>query len=762
MSEEMTKNEEFDAEFTVSFITYRKDDYVIFKAKDLKLDEEQKKNNKAQISVKGLFPRCEVGDTFKGRCVWEYDERYGYTLKSLYSARTLPSNLNGIRYFLEKNVKGVGRKTVEKIVKQFGESTFDKIKEGRLDEIKGLSAKVKKRIEKKVAESEKLETLSIFLFKKGIKNYSDVVEIYNKLGDDALEMIQANPYCICDDEDISRFPIADTIALNSGIDQDSLLRREKILLFYLNSNKFISGNIFERESTLISALTNLINKLKLEPLPLNRELLTEAIIDLEESRQIVIETEYINGQISDHILFLPSSYKKECEIAEMVSEMVRDDERGHIKNFREYIEAFEQETGITLDPVQEKGVEMALTNRVSILTGGPGTGKTLTINAVIRYIINNEPDAIIKLCAPTGRAAKRMSELTGMEAFTIHRMLKIGPGNIQMSEEEDFEADYVIVDESSMIDQSLFHILITAIYNAGASILLVGDKDQLPPVGAGLPFKDMIESGVVPTVRLSTLHRQAMESQININAKNILAGTTEIGDAGLQFDLNKQDFFFFTAFNSTQINNLIIQSIDGLMKVGTRKEDIVVLSPMKKTEVGVQEINRILQEHLNPPSETKNELVSGYNVFREGDRVMQTKNNYELGVYNGDVGYIKTINDEDEEIIVEYEDFEVKEGKLTPKEKEVVYDFNIANELILAYSTTVHKSQGSEYPVVIMPLSPLLFNCSRPILYTAVTRAKSRFIWIGDTDSLRRGIEKVEETKRQTRLRERLRAEIKK
>lgn len=759
MSEEILFEEEFDVEFTVNFIVFKKDDFAIFKAKDVQLDDNYRRNSKNQISVKGLFPRCEVGDTFKAKCKWEYDDRYGYSLHSLYASRSLPSNLNGIKLFLIKNVKGVGVKTVDKIVKTFGESTFDRIKEGKLDEVKGISAKVKKRIEKKVAESESLEKLSIYLFKKGVKNYKDVVDIYNKFGEDAMDIVISNPYAICDAEDISKFPIADTIALNSGISEDSLLRREKVLLFYLNNNKFISGNIFERESTLIPALNSLINKLKMTPLPLSDHLLKEAIMDLEKSGQIVIETEYINGVINDHILFLPGSYKRECEIAEMVTEMVTEDCKGEIKGFREYIETYEKETGITLDEVQEKGVKMAITNKVSILTGGPGTGKTLTINAIIRYILNNEPDAEIKLCAPTGRAAKRMSELTGMEAYTIHRMLKIGPGNKKLSEEE-LEADYVIVDESSMIDQPLFHILIKAVYDAGASVLFVGDKDQLPPVGAGLPFKDLIESGAVPTVKLSTLHRQARESQININAKNILAGVTEIGEEGLQFDVNKQDFFFFAAYNSEQINSMIIRSIDGLMDVGVKKEDIVVLSPMKRTEVGVQEINIRLQQHLNPSSEDKVEISSGSNIFREGDRVMQTKNNYNLNVFNGDIGYIKKIDEEEEEVIVTYEDYEIIEGKLSPVEKDIVYDFGELSELILAYSTTVHKSQGSEYPIVIMPLSPLLFNNSRTILYTAITRAQSKFIFIGDTDSLRRGILRTDETKRNTRLRERLRMGI--
>lgn len=750
-------DEGFDVEFTVSFITYRSDDFAIFKAKDVGMDDSLRKVKRSQVSVKGIFPRCDVGDTFKARCVWENDDRYGYTLHSLYALRTLPSNLNGIKLFLIRNVKGVGEKTADRIVRCFGEQTFDKIKEGKLEGIKGLPEKTREGIEKKVMESETLENLSIFLFKKGVKNYKDVVDIYNMLGDDALEMISGNPYCICGSEDMHFFPIADTIALNSGMAPDSLLRREKIILFYLSSKKFVSGNIFERESELIPALTGMTMRLNIEALPLDSDLLAEAIIDLEESGQIVTETEYINGKISDHILFLPGSYKRECDIARIVSEMIRDDRKDFVMHLDAPIRRFEEEAGITLDDIQKKGVRMALTSRISILTGGPGTGKTLTINAVLRFISEKEPEAVVKLCAPTGRAARRMSEMTGMEASTIHRMLGLGPGNIRVCEDEVFEADYVIVDEASMIDQSLFHILIRAVYDAGASILLVGDRDQLPPVGAGLPFRDMIESGAVPAVRLSTLHRQAKESQININAKNILAGVTEIGEEGLSFDINRQDFFFFAAYTPEQINSLIIRSIDGLIRAGEKKEDIVVLSPMRKTEVGVREINLRLQSHLNPPSGDKKEVPSGNGVFREGDRVMQTRNDYSLGVFNGDTGYIRTIDEDGEEMTVTYEDFEIVDGKLTPKERDVVYDFGSLSEITLAYSTTVHKAQGSEYPIVIMPLSPLLFNTSRAILYTAVSRAKARFIFIGDTDSLRKGILNTDESKRNTRLRERIR-----
>ncbi|MBR5178527.1 MAG: ATP-dependent RecD-like DNA helicase [Lachnospiraceae bacterium] len=755
MIELSEEKKEFDVEFTISYVVYRKNDFVILKAKNLKMDEENNKSAHSQTSIKGFFPRAEVGDVYRAKCRWLYDKNYGYSLEALEVIRTLPSNINGIRMFLMKNVKGVGEKTVEKIIKAFGESSLDKIREGELEHIKGIAKKTKERVYNKVIEAKNLENLTVFLYQRGVKNYSDVVEIYEKLGEDAESKIRANPYCICTGDKAVHFPLADNIAIHSGFDVDSILRIEMMILYFINSNMFVSGNIYENESELAENLYKMIQTMSLAYVNLTPDLIKRAVSELEKAGQIVLEPVYLEGNLIDNYIYIPSCYKKECEIAEMTKSLLAENIEINDSMFTDFIRHYEEDTGINLDDIQKNAVKNSINHKISIITGGPGTGKTLTINAIIRYILSTSPDAEIRLCAPTGKAAKRMSEMTGMEAYTIHRLLCLNNDESYIVD-EGLDVDYVIVDESSMINQSLFHSLLSAVYKGGASILLVGDKDQLPPVGAGLPFKDLISCGAVPVVRLENLYRQAGESQININAKRILAGITETGNKGLQFDINKQDFFFFSAYNSDQINKLILKSVDGLKAVGVKEEDIVVLSPMKKTNVGVNYINQMLQEHLNPSDTLKNDLKMGSNVFREGDRVMQTVNNYDKWVFNGDCGRITRIDEEEEEVVIDYDDYSFRDGKLVSDPRPVTYEFSEISQITLAYSTTVHKAQGSEYPCVIMPLSPLLINTSRSILYTAVTRAKCRFVFIGDTDSLKKGIERIEELRRNTRLAERV------
>ena len=749
MNDILEKSKEFEATFTVSFVVYRKDDYVIFKTKDLKVEEGFEKDTRSQVSVKGFFPKADPGDIFRGKCRWNKDKTYGYSIEVLSSIRTLPSNINGIRMFLMKNVKGVGEKTVNKIVSAFGESTLDKIRDGELEHIKGISKKTRERIYNKVTEAKNLEDLTVFLYQRGVNNYSDVVEIYDALGEDASEKILSNPYCICKGE--KHFPLADKIAMNSGYNTDSSIRIQMMILYYMNNSMFLSGNIFEYQSELIQNLSDMIQLMSLSYVQITKDMIDDAVKVLSETGNIVVES----GE-NDNRLFLPGPYKKECEIADRVKEMLLRNSNDVSYENSSFFDNYEKESGIILDDIQKNAVKNSVEHALSIVTGGPGTGKTLTINAIIRYIYSINPKAQIKLCAPTGRAAKRMSEMTGMEAFTIHRLLNLNEKENSVIVDDGLDVDYVIVDESSMINQTLFYFLITAVCNGNASMILVGDKDQLPPVGAGLPFRDLINCGYVPVVRLQNLYRQAGESQININAQRILAGVTEVGEKGLQFDLNKQDFFFFSASNPEQINNLIIRSIDGLVKVGIKEDDIVVLSPMRKSEVGVYSINDLIQTHLNPASEERNEVRIGSDVFRENDRVMQTVNNYEKGVFNGDCGKISSIDEFEEEVVIVYDDFEFRDGKMVPSPRPVVYEFSELNQISLAYSTTIHKAQGSEYPCVIMPLSPLLINLSRSILYTAITRARNRFIFIGDSESLKRGILKIDETKRNTRLPERI------
>ena len=747
------QEELFDAEFMINFIIYENptNNYVIAKARNLKTDAEIK-DSRSQITVKGIFPRIDVGSSFKGRCKWTYDKNYGYSLETFCPVLVLPSNIFGIKHFLMRNVKGVGEKTVDKIIKAYGEASLDRIKQGGLDGIKGIPQKTKKRIFKKVMESQTLEELSVYLFQHGVTNYTDVVDIYNEFGDEALDMIMSNPYSICKNT-LSRFPLADQIALSSGFEVESSERRQRIILFYIHDNMFGSGNLFEKESDIIEHLEKFMRNRNITPFLCTPEIITKEIDSLSRSGQITLDT-FREG--TERLLYLPWVYKKEEDTATIINRMLRNNRDESYYDISGFMKGYEKRTGIRLDKVQQKGVENAVNHRISILTGGPGTGKTLTINAIIQCIKHLNRKAEIVLCAPTGRAAKRMSEMTGLPASTIHRLLGLSANWEFNGEDIELEADYVIVDESSMMDHSLFYILLKTVYESGAALILVGDKDQLPPVGAGLPFKDMIESGAVPVVKLENLYRQAGESQINTNAQAILRGITEIGDKGLQFDLNKQDFFFFPAYNPEQIITNMIKTIDALGKRGVNPDNITILSPMRKSDVGVINLNNIFQEHLNPASDAKDQIQFGSTIFRVGDRVMQTKNNYTLNVFNGDIGKIEKIDDEEEEVTVNFEDFRIENGKLVPETRAVVYDFKIVNELTLAYATTVHKSQGSEYPIVIMPLSPLLVNTTRSILYTAVSRSREKFIFIGDTESLRRGILRIEETKRNTKLRERL------
>lgn len=771
------KQDLFEAEFTIKFIVYENsNNYVIAKAKDLKTTAEIK-DTKSQITVKGVFPRIDSGSTFKGNCKWTFDPKYGYALETYCPILTLPSNIFGIKHFLLKNVKGVGEKTVDKIINAYGEASLDRIKQGGLDGIKGIPEKIRERIYNKVMESQVLEELSVYLFKHGVTNYNDVVEIYNEFGNDAMDMIISNPYSISRTT-LSRFPLSDRIALSSGFDINSSERKQRIILYYITTNMFSSGNLYEKESDIIDNLQNFMSHHGITPFTYTGKDLSDEITSLEKSGQLTIDTS-LNS--SERLLYLPWVYKKEVNTAELISSMLtaykgydESSDGESIFDITGFLRKYELQTGIILDDVQKKAVKNAINLNFSVLTGGPGTGKTLTINAIIQCIMHYNPDARIVLCAPSGRAAKRMSEMTGLPAFTIHRLLGLSVNWEQDMQKKELEADYVIVDESSMIDHNLFHILLKAVSEAEASILFVGDKDQLPPVGAGMPFRDLIESGSVPVVRLEHLHRQAENSQININAKAINSGITEIGRNGLQFDLKKQDFFFFPASSPEEIIDKTRRTINALAKSGVAPDNITVLTPMRKTDIGVRALNTKIQEHLNPPSEEKPEILSGSTTFRLGDRVMQITNNYNrawkvieeelgliieegLGVFNGDIGRITAIDGENETVTVGFDDFRIVCGKLVPETKTVSYDYKSLSELSLAYSITVHKAQGSEYPIVIMPLSPLHLNLSRAILYTSVSRAREKFIFIGDLESLLSGIQKVDERKRNTGLRERLR-----
>lgn len=742
--------DEFVFEFTCSNILFRNEDgFTILKAKNF--NTENNHNIKEPV-IKGYFENIDRGDSFRGSGIWVQDPNYGLQIKINAHAVLIPSNIRGLKRFLRHFIKGIGKTTADRIVDTYGTSTLEKLRTDAesLVKIKGISEKKAKRIMEQVDAFYGVEKLSVFLFKCGITNFNDIIAIYDSLKEDALDKLHANPYCLCDVLSISRFPIADKIALSVGRASNDTVRLAKIIQFYISNHVFRNGDMYVIEGFMKKELQKFIRSNHIAPTEFNEP-------DYEKAIDYLLSSGVLKVELceNERYFYLQYHHYIETHTADIIKKINHKTKTSCIYNA--FFEKYFKKTGIMPDELQQNAVSLAYENRLSVLTGGPGTGKTQTVNMIISFFEYCDKDADIVLCAPTGRAAQRMSELTGREASTIHRLLGITADD-NYEPDCELDCDLVICDESSMIDAPLFYKLLSCVARSDASILFVGDKDQLPPVGVGLPFKDLIESGVVPTIRLTRLFRQAKESQINHNANMVLNGVTHIGENGLHFDLAKQDFFFFNGPNPTIIQNTILASIEQLLNIGYSMNDIMVLSPMNKTPVGVIELNRIIQEYINPITEGEFVFSNADYEIHLGDRVMQTSNNYELGVFNGDIGHLTKYDEDDELLIVSFPEKKWVNGVLETSVKDVEYSFAEAKSLVLAYTTTVHKAQGSEFPCVIMPLSPVLINGSRNILYTAITRSISRFIMVGDMQSLVNNIQKIDNMQRRTMLSSRLAA----
>lgn len=753
-------NNFFQIDLTCKHIIYRnaENNFTIMDTKILYIPCEQN-YPKSSIVVKGIFDRIEEQDSFRCYATWVYDEKYGKQLDIKLPIMIASSDIVGMKHFLRRFVPGVGKATVEKIVNKYGTDSLNKIRENvdNLTCIKGISAAKANRIRNELTKSENIETLSLFLFKSGISSFNDIVTIYDKMGEDAQDKIMSNPYSICDHLSILKFPIADKIALNNGISPSSIVRVSKIVHHYLYNHCLLTGDMYVTRNCLYQNLPSYISKKRFSYVNLTETLFEDTLNYMEELNTIIIED---TG--GDKGIYLKPLYTIESNSSNYIRNInIRRISPLKQNIYDAFFEEYTKNKGIEPDEVQKFAVKVAYENRLSILTGGPGTGKTQTIKAIIAFIKKQSPNSEIVLCAPTGRAAKRMSELTGQESYTIHRLLGLTGSELYDSAQSyDMHIDFLICDESSMIDFPLFHKLITAVAaSKNTSLILVGDKDQLPPVGAGFPFKDMIESGKIPTVKLEKLFRQASQSQINKNAKLILKGVTVIGEHGLTFDRRKQDFLFFETSNTDFIRTLIIKSIEQLMDIGIKFDDIMVLSPINKSALGVESLNQLIQNHFNPPCNQKQEYSGKTYVFRVHDRVMATYNDYDSKVFNGDIGTITNIDDKSEEITIAFDSWDemVYNGNaLIPAKREVIYPFAMAEDFVLANAVTIHKAQGSEYPVVIMPLSPMFKNLSRNMIYTAITRSKSRFLFIGDRQSLINGILNNNNTQRLSKLKDRL------
>lgn len=696
----------------------------------------------------GNFQTVEAGEMLE--LLGDYVEHpvYGRQLKVESYQVTVPDDAVSMeRYLSSGAIRGVGEALAARIVRKFGQDTFRIIEEEpeRLAEIKGISERKAQEIAVQMLEKKDMREAFVFLQKYGISN-TLAVKIYHQYGMELYGIMRENPYRLAEDIEGVGFKIADEIAGKIGIHTDSDHRiRSGILYTLLQASA--EGHTYLPMELLLQSSSELLEVAKefVEPQVENLAMDKKLVIKLEEQEKCVYSMSYYYAELNCARMLHDLNVKEELLPAR----------EAHI---RAALEAMEEEQGICLDELQRQAVIESVRSGLFILSGGPGTGKTTTINTIIRFFEREGLD--ILLAAPTGRAAKRMTEATGYEARTIHRMLEIsgaleeGRGaQFERNEQNPLEADVIIIDEMSMVDIHLFRALLNAV-SVGTRLIMVGDMDQLPSVGPGQVLHDLINSHAFPVVILQKIFRQAGESDIVVNAHKINKGEA------ITLDNKSRDFFFLERSSHLVIYKHMVQLIREMLPsyVDAKASDIQVLTPMRKGTLGVTALNEILQQQLNPPAPGKREHLSGERLFREGDKVMQVKNNYQLtweivskygipidsgtGVFNGDAGIVADINEAAQLLTVEYDEHKIVE-----------YPFSQLEELELAYAITIHKSQGSEYPAVILPLlsgPKLLFN--RNLLYTAVTRARKCVTILGSSQTVMEMIQNGQQHRRYTGL----------
>ena len=720
---------------TVAAVIFRNDEngYGVVK---LELD-----NGETTTAV-GCLPYVAPGEMISAEGSWMTHAQHGRQFKIEQCSRMLPTSAEAIyEYLAGGTVRGVGPATAAMIVDRFGDKALDvlEMRPDKLAEIKGISATKAKDISAGFKKQAGVRRLTEFLCSYGIQPIF-ALRMFKFYGNSAIEVVHENPYILASSHIGASFAEADSLALALGLDGDSLNRVCAAVVFELVHNSG-NGHCFIPRGKLTAATSQLIG--------VAQDLAEDAVDKLCETGEIVCCT--VAGLDACYLSHL---YEAETYTADRIKAMCRAKDGGRV-NIDALIDRLETANGIKYAPMQREAIALAAKNRMLVITGGPGTGKTTILKAVLAMY--DELELETYLAAPTGRAAKRMSELCGMEASTIHRMLgakmsEDGETVVFGKDEEDkLACDALIIDECSMVDITLIHAILKAL-KSDCRILLVGDADQLPSVGPGNVFSDIIRSGVVPTVRLTEIFRQKADSRIVRNAHMINRGEHP------DFNENSGDFFRLRRMQGGSCVETIVElckrRLPENMKIPSNQ--IQVLSPSRKGETGTANLNKCLQAALNPPDESKKEKLFGEAVFRTGDRVIQIKNNYDIvwkdklgksgmGVYNGDIGTIVEIDTASEYLKVDYED------------KVALYGFEMLNELEHAWALTVHKSQGSEYRAVILSLNPVAqMLLTRGVLYTAVTRAKELLIMVGDDNVAHRMIDNHKQSRRYSALRIRL------
>ncbi len=677
------------------------------------------KGYKDLVTLVGSLLDVPVGSVLLCDGDWKVDKKYGSQFVVQSWEEVMPATIYGIEKYLGSGlVKGIGPKFAKLIVSKFGLETIDVIETDieRLHEVAGIGKVRVEKIRESWEKQKDIKNVMLFLQGYGVST-AYAAKIYRQYGKESIDKVKGNPYRLADDIWGIGFKTADGIANKMGYEKNDLRRCCSGLLYTLNqlSNE---GHVYAEEEQLVKAAIALLEA--------DEENIRQAMTDMIREEKLMMEQEAI---------YLPPFYHSECGTAKRLLTLMNASDNGKHPKFD--LKAIEKETGIEYDEVQIAAIRQAVDSKAMVLTGGPGTGKTTTTQGIIAAL--KTAGLQILLAAPTGRAAKRMSEATGMEAKTIHRLLEFNPADgYKRNDENPLEGDALIVDECSMIDIILMNNLMKAI-PLGMRLVFVGDIDQLPSVGAGNVLRDIIDSQKIPVIRLTRIFRQAQSSRIVMSAHAINRGVFPDLSNG-----KETDFFFIKNDDAEQVAENIVQLVKNRLpkaySMPTNK--IQVLTPMQRGVVGASNLNIVLQEAINP---SKIGLNRGGYSFRQGDRVMQIRNNYDKNVFNGDLGYIQAVDMEERTLMLDFD------GTL------VEYEVSELDELTLAYATTIHKSQGSEYPIVVMPV---LMNhyvmLQRNLIYTGITRAKKICVLIGSTKALAYAIHNMTVLKRNTKLKERL------